>query len=43
MENNSAKKEFMDACKGLVMNCECNILVLEVIGEYRAYLLRKYG
>lgn len=41
MENNAAKKEFIDACKGLVMNCECNILVLEVMGEYRAYLARE--
>ena len=31
MENDASKKEFMDACKGLVMNCECNILVLEVL------------
>lgn len=38
MENNLSKKEFLDACRGLVMNCNCNILILEVMGEFKAYL-----
>ena len=29
---------FLDGCKGLVMNCECNVLVLQVMGEWRAYM-----
>lgn len=35
------KEMFLDACKGLVMNCDCTILVLNVLGEYRAYLGRE--
>ena len=38
MENNAAKKEFLDACRGLVMNCDCKILVVEIMGEFRAYV-----
>lgn len=38
MENNTAKKEFLDACRGLVMNCDCKILVVEIMGEFRAYV-----
>lgn len=29
---------FLDACKGLVMHCNCNILILNVLGEFRAYI-----
>lgn len=32
------KEAFLTACKGLVMNCNCKVLVLNVMGEYRAYL-----
>ena len=38
MENDAAKKEFLDACRGLVMNCDCKILVVEIMGEFRAYV-----
>lgn len=31
-------KGFIDGCKGIVMNCNCNVLVLQIMGEYRAYL-----
>lgn len=34
------KEEFLNTCKGLVMNCHCQVLILEVMGEYRAYLVR---
>lgn len=33
------KEEFLDACTGLVMNCNVQILILEVMGEYKAYLV----
>ncbi len=29
---------FLDACKGLVMHCNCNILILNVLGDFRAYI-----
>lgn len=29
---------FLDACKGLVMHCNCNILILNVLGNFRAYI-----
>lgn len=31
-------KEFLNGCKGVVMNCDCSILVVELFGEVRAYL-----
>lgn len=43
MENNAAKKEFLDACRGLVMNCDCKIFVVEIMGSSEPTLLRKYG
>ena len=33
------KEAFLDACKGLVMNCQVQVLILEVMGEYKAYLV----
>lgn len=33
--------DFLEACKGVVMNCECNILILNVMGVYRVYLARE--
>lgn len=35
------KEAFLEVCKGLVMNCHCQVLILEVMGEYRAYLVRE--
>lgn len=43
MENNAAKKEFLDACRGLVMNCDCKILVVESWVSSEPTLLRRYG
>lgn len=34
-------ENFLSACKGLVMNCNCNVLILNVMGEYRAFLARE--
>ena len=31
-------EDFLDACKGLVMHCNCNILILDVMGDYRVYI-----
>lgn len=31
-------EDFLDACKGLVMHCNCNILILDVMGDCRAYI-----
>lgn len=31
-------QNFLNACKGLVMNCNCQVLILDVVGEHRAYL-----
>ena len=28
---------FLDACKGLVMHCNCNILILNVLGDFRVF------
>ena len=33
------KEAFLDACKGLVMNCNVQVLILEIMGEYRAFLV----
>ena len=33
------KEEFFDRCKGLVMNCQVQVLILEIMGEYKAYLV----
>lgn len=33
------KEEFLQGCKGIVMNCNRSVLVLEVMGEYRAYIV----
>ncbi len=30
--------KFIEACKGIVMHCECSILILNVLGEYKAFL-----
>lgn len=32
------RDNFLETCKGVVMHCDCTILVLNVMGEYRAYL-----
>lgn len=31
-------ENFLDACKGLVMHCNCSVLILDILGECRAYL-----
>lgn len=36
--NSEEIRAFINGCKGVVMNCHCNVLVLQVMGEYRAYL-----
>ena len=41
MENNAAKKEFLDACRGLVMNCDCKILVVEIELDGEKYLIMR--
>lgn len=33
------KEEFLKGYKGIVMNCNRSVLVLEVMGEYRAFLV----
>lgn len=33
------KEAFLDACKGLVMNCNVQVLILEIMGDYRAFLV----
>lgn len=34
------KEAFLDACNGLVMNCHCQVLILDIMGEYRAFLVQ---
>lgn len=34
------KETFLDACKGLVMNCNCQVLILDIMGECRAFLVQ---
>ena len=29
----------LKACKGLVMNCNCQVLILDVLGEHRVFLV----
>ena len=31
-------EEFIDACKGLVMHCNCKLLILDVMGDCRVYI-----
>lgn len=30
--------KFYSACRNIVYHCECNVLILNVMGEYKAYL-----
>ena len=36
MTNNES---ILDGCKGLVMHCDCSVLILNVMGEHRIYLV----
>lgn len=38
MINEEVFRTIMNGCKGLVMNCDCSILLLNVMGTYRAYV-----
>lgn len=38
MKINEDIRAFIEACKGIVMNCNCDILIIEMMGEYKAYL-----
>lgn len=33
------KEAFLDRCKGLVMNCNVQVLILEIMGEYKVFLV----
>ena len=37
MEINN-KLEFLDRCRGIVMNCDVQIIIIEIMGGYRAFL-----
>jgi len=32
-------ENILKACKGLVMNCNCQVLILDVLGEHRVFLV----
>ena len=32
-------ENILKACKGLVMNCNCKVLILDVLGEHRVFLV----
>ena len=32
-------ENILKACKGLVMNCNCKALILDVLGEHRVFLV----
>lgn len=34
-------ESILNACKGLVMNCNCNVLIIDVLGDHRVYLARE--
>lgn len=38
MKINEDIRAFIEVCKGIVMNCNCDILIIEMMGEYKAYL-----
>lgn len=37
MENSNVGK-LLTACKGIVMNCERNVVIIRIFGEYRIFL-----
>ena len=32
-------ENILKTCKGLVMNCNCKVLILDVLGEHRVFLV----
>ena len=32
-------ENILKTCQGLVMNCHCKILILDVLGEHRVFLV----
>lgn len=37
--NMKLDENILKACKGLVMNCNCKVLILDVLGEHRVFLV----
>ena len=37
--NMKLDENILKACKGLVMNCNCRALILDVLGEHRVFLV----